>query len=72
MQQVQEPSDEASPQTAEMTAPPQAVTAQAARPDKFQLETRLIEFGAALSTLHQLFRHLERDIYLFTFGRYDE
>jgi len=44
----------------------------AEHPDKFTLETRLIELGAALSTAHQLFKGLERDFYLAAFGRYDE
>ena len=84
MQQVHELSDEASPQATDLTeppvgtsdaTPPRARTPDAqsgVRPDKFQLETRLIELGAALATVQQLFRHLERDVYLFTFGRYDE
>lgn len=42
------------------------------RPDKFQLESRLIELGAALAVAQQLFTHFERDFYLHAFGRYDE
>lgn len=96
MQQVQELSDAASQQAAEVSVAPRidapgagllenpsAEDASPAdrsaedrpsdmRPDKFQLETRLIELGAALANVQQLFRHLERDVYLFTFGRYDE
>jgi hypothetical protein len=91
MQQVQELSDMAPQQAAEVTAPPRTGLRDTAladdnpagdrsvgdrpsdmRPDKFQLETRLIELGAALANVQQLFRHLERDVYLFTFGRYDE
>ena len=85
MQQVQELSEEVSPQAVDLATPPSVGTPEAAppragrpdarsgvRPDKFQLETRLIELGAALATVQQLFRHLERDVYLFTFGRYDE
>lgn len=96
MQQVQELSDAASQQAAEVSVAPRidapgagllenpsAEDASPAdrsaedrpsdmRPDKFQLETRLIELGAALANVQQAFRHLERDVYLFTFGRYDE
>ena len=42
------------------------------RPDKFVLETRLIELGAALTNAQLLFKGLERDFYLAAFGRYDE
>ena len=48
------------------------ILAASDRPDKFALETRLIELGAALSSAQQLFKGLERDFYLATFGRYDE
>jgi hypothetical protein len=41
-------------------------------PDKYVLETRLIELGAALTSAQHLFRKLERDFYLASFGRYDE
>jgi hypothetical protein len=42
------------------------------RPDKFALETRIIELGATLSAAQQMFKLLERDFYLAAFGRYDE
>jgi hypothetical protein len=41
-------------------------------PDKYVLETRLIELGAALTSAQHLFKRLERDFYLATFGRYDD
>lgn len=44
----------------------------AMRPDKFRLETRLIELGAALAATQMLYKSLERDFYLAAFGRYDD
>lgn len=41
-------------------------------PDRYVLETRLIELGAALTSAQHLFHQLERDFYLACFGRYDE
>jgi len=52
-----------------VAAPP---TSDRSRPDKFQLESRLIELGAALAAAQQLFTHVERDFYLHAFGRYEE
>lgn len=45
---------------------------QETRPDKFVLETRLIELGATLSAAQNMFKLLERDFYLAAFGRYDD
>jgi hypothetical protein len=55
-----------------MTTGPIAAGQISTRPDKFQLETRLIELSAALIAVQQLFSHLEHDFYLAAFGRYDE
>lgn len=43
----------------------------AAAPSKYQMETSLIDLGAALTEAQRNFKLLERDFYLAAFGRYD-
>ena len=40
-------------------------------PSKYQMETSLIDLGAALTEAQRNFKLLERDFYLAAFGRYD-
>jgi len=43
----------------------------AAAPSKYEIETGLIELGAALNDISRNFKQLERNFYLAAFGRYD-
>ena len=43
----------------------------ASSPSKYQMETSLIDLGAALTEAQRNFKLLERDFYLAAFGRYD-
>lgn len=43
----------------------------ASAPDKYRLETSLIDLGAALGEAQRNLKLLERDFYLAAFGRYD-
>jgi len=48
-----------------------ATTEIAAAPSKYEMETSLIELGAALNDINRNFKQLERSFYLAAFGRYD-
>jgi hypothetical protein len=54
------------------SSPLASIDSPSVRPDKFRLETRLIELGAAMAAAQLQFKSLERDFYLAAFGRYDE
>lgn len=44
----------------------------AMQPVRFEMETNLIDLGAALSEASDTFKQLERRFYLAAFGRYDD